>query len=239
MFFSVASRNVRIIAKRSFGTSTIVQRSSTAFNTSFNRTWRSFSTTPEEMEKMKKVRDAAVEAAGGDEAAADTAQSDSDITLADVTRNADGEIEVTVEEPKVAGEKKVFSPKLEAIATEISTLNLLEVADLVDLLQDKLNLPDISTMNMGGGGGGGGAAAVEEEEVVVEKTEFDVKLEKFEAKSKIKLIKQVRKIADLGLKEAKAMVESAPVVVKKSLTKDEAEQLKKELEELGGEIILE
>ena len=94
--------------------------------------------------------------------------------------------------------------------------------------------------HIGGGGAGGGdatsGAPIEEAEA---KTSFDVKLKAFDPKSKIKLIKEVRASTGLGLKEAKDLVESAPAVMKKGLTKDEAEDLKKKLEEIGGEVELE
>jgi large subunit ribosomal protein L7/L12 len=75
---------------------------------------------------------------------------------------------------------------------------------------------------------------------VEEKTSFDVKLDAFDAASKLKLIKEVRGLVDgLGLKEAKALVEQAPVMVKEGLTKDEAETLKAKLEAVGGTVLLE
>ena len=96
---------------------------------------------------------------------------------------------------------------------------------------------------MGGGGGGGqAAAAVEEapvvEEVKKEKTHYDVELCEFEPATKVKLIKEVRALLGLGLKEAKETVESAPCWLKKELVKDEAEKLKGILEAVGGKIRL-
>jgi large subunit ribosomal protein L7/L12 len=100
---------------------------------------------------------------------------------------------------------------------------------------------------MGGMGGGapaaGGAAAaapVEEVKVEVpkEKTHYDVELQEFDAATKIKLIKEVRAILGLGLKEAKETVESAPCWLKKELIKDEAESLKEKLESLGAKVRL-
>jgi large subunit ribosomal protein L7/L12 len=208
------------------------------------RSWRCFAseaaekpTRDEAAAAGQAAMDAAVEAAGGDEAAA-AAGVDASLKVKDVSPAAledAGEIQIQAPDD---GSPKEYPPHLEHIAEEISKLSLLEVSDLVDCLQERLGLPDVSMMSMGGGGGGAAAEAVEEE-VVVEKTEFDLKLAKFEPKSKIKLIKEVRQIADLGLKEAKALVESAPCVVKKALTKDEAEELKKKLEELGAECELE
>lgn len=100
---------------------------------------------------------------------------------------------------------------------------------------------------MGGGGGGapaaqaaGGAAeaAPAEEAAPKEKTHYDVELTEFDAATKVKLIKEVRAILGLGLKEAKECVESAPTWLKKELVKDEAEKLKETLEAVGGKVRL-
>ena len=99
---------------------------------------------------------------------------------------------------------------------------------------------------MGGGGGaapaqsgGQAAAAVEEvEEEPKEKTHYDVELTEFDAGMKIKLIKEVRAMLGLGLKEAKETVESAPCWLKKELIKEDADALKEKLESLGGKIRL-
>ena len=98
---------------------------------------------------------------------------------------------------------------------------------------------------MGGGGaapaGGAaaeGAAEEKKEEEVKEKTHFDIELAKFDAATKIKLIKEVRAMLGLGLKEAKEMVEGAPKWLKKEVAKEEAEQIKETLEKLGAEIRL-
>lgn len=97
------------------------------------------------------------------------------------------------------------------------------------------------------GGGGGAAAPVEgqgdqaaaaEEVKVEEKTHFDIELTKFEASGKIKIIKEIRGLFGLGLKEAKELVESAPVWIKKESKKEEAEDLKEKLTALGAEIRL-
>lgn len=86
---------------------------------------------------------------------------------------------------------------------------------------------------------GAGAGAQAEEEPKEEKTIFDVKLASFDAKSKIKIIKEVRGITGLGLKEAKALVEAAPSVLKKDVKKDEADALIEKLKEIGGVVELE
>ena len=100
--------------------------------------------------------------------------------------------------------------------------------------------------NLGGGGGGGAPAeavaaeeaAPKEEEAPKEKTHYDVELSAFDAKTKIKLIKEVRGRLGLGLKEAKETVESAPTWLKKELKKDDADALKEALEAVGGTVKL-
>lgn len=101
--------------------------------------------------------------------------------------------------------------------------------------------------SMGGGGGGGapqaggeqaGDAAPAEEEAPKEKTHFDIELTKFDPAGKIKVIKEIRSIFGLGLKEAKETVESAPVWLKKEVAKEEAEALAEKLKEIGAEIRL-
>lgn len=101
---------------------------------------------------------------------------------------------------------------------------------------------------MGGGGFGGGAPAAggaaeeaeaaPEEEIPKEKTHYDVELTAFDAATKIKLIKEVRAMLGLGLKEAKEVVETVPSWLKKDLAKDDAEALKEKLESLGGTVRL-
>lgn len=111
--------------------------------------------------------------------------------------------------------REIGSPKVRQIMEDIVSLNLLEIADLTELLQKRLRMPE----GMGGGmgmmmGGGYGAPAAapaqpskaEEEVKPVEKTEFNVKLDGFDAASKIKVIKEIRTITNLGLKEAKELV---------------------------------
>ena len=137
------------------------------------------------------------------------------------------------------------SEKIQRLAEEISTLTLLEVSDLTTLLKKKLGLPTGMGMmpmgmmpGMGMMGGGAGGAAVEEEKKV-EKTSFDVKLEKFDAASKIKIIKEVRTFTALGLKEAKELVEKAPIVLKSGVSKEEAEQIIEKLKTVGATVVME
>jgi large subunit ribosomal protein L7/L12 len=126
----------------------------------------------------------------------------------------------------------VLSDKLAAIATEIENLTALELADLVKGLEDRLGIQAAAPMAAGmfmAAPAAGGAAAVEE------KTSFDVVLASAGDK-KISVIKEVRAITNLGLKEAKDLVEAAPKTIKEGVTKEEAEELKKKLEEAGAKI---
>ncbi|KAL0909105.1 hypothetical protein M5K25_023635 [Dendrobium thyrsiflorum] len=134
--------------------------------------------------------------------------------------------------------------KLERIADELLSLNKIERHDYSILYRLKLGLDRWGSgagivapgLSAAGAAADGGAAAVAEAK---EKTAFDVKLEKFDAAAKIKVIKEVRTFTDLGLKEAKEIVEKAPVVLKKGVTKEEAEQIVAKLKEAGATAILE
>jgi large subunit ribosomal protein L7/L12 len=129
-------------------------------------------------------------------------------------------------------------PHIQELADDILHLNMLEMHELVKMVQEHFGWSDaeLDGPAMMMGGGGGGQAAAEEAAPVVERTTFDLKLEAFDAKSKIKVIKEVRAIAGLGLKEAKELVEGAPKVIKKEIKKEEAEELKAKLEEIGATI---
>ena len=120
---------------------------------------------------------------------------------------------------------------INAIVEEIKALSLLEVKELTDALKETFGVEAIA---MGAPAAGAGAAAAE----VEEKTEFDVVLASFDAAGKIKVIKAVREITNLGLAEAKAKVEGIPCAIKEQVSKDEAEELKKKLEEVGAKVEL-
>jgi large subunit ribosomal protein L7/L12 len=128
------------------------------------------------------------------------------------------------------------SPKLQELYDQIVKLPQEEVNILGALVIQVLG----SKIFPGEFGGGGvvptGGAAVAEEEVVEAKTTFDLKLVGFDAKSKIKVIKEVRAIAGLGLKEAKELVDSVPKVIQKDLKQDKADELKAQLEALGAQV---
>ncbi|KAI3894162.1 hypothetical protein MKX03_003719 [Papaver bracteatum] len=134
--------------------------------------------------------------------------------------------------------------KLERIADQLIDLTKFEKHDYGILFRHKLGLnkygPAISGLNASAGGGGGaGSGSTAAAAEAVEKVAFDLKLEKFDAASKIKIIKEVRSFTDLGLKEAKDLVEKAPVVLKKGLTKEEANPILEKLKELGATVVLE
>lgn len=134
------------------------------------------------------------------------------------------------------------------IVDEISGLTLLEVSDLTEMLRKKMGIEEMPVMTMmmpgmgfspgGLKGKGPGAAAKAEEKA--EKTVFDLKLEAgFDAGAKIKIIKEVRSFTDLGLKEAKELVEKAPAVLKKGVTKEEAEKIIEKMKGVGAKITME
>jgi len=126
-----------------------------------------------------------------------------------------------------------LSPKLEELMKSIETLTALELSDLVKALETKFGISAAAPMMMAGPMAGGGAAAAP----VEEKTTFKVVL-KEAGTSKINVIKEVRAITNLGLKEAKELVEGAPKAIKEDATKEEAEEMKKKLEAAGAKVEL-
>ena len=121
------------------------------------------------------------------------------------------------------------SEKVTALVEEVKTLTVLELNDLVKALEEEFG---VSAAAMAAPAAGGAAPAAEE------KTEFDVVLTGFDAAAKIKVIKVVREITGLGLAEAKAVVEGTPKTLKEGLGKEEAEEMKKKVEEAGGKVEL-
>ena len=125
---------------------------------------------------------------------------------------------------------------LEKLSVELSSLTVLEVAELAKMLEDKWGVTAAAAMPMAMAAMPGAAAAGgEAAEPVEEKTEFDVILATVGDK-KINVIKEVRAITGLGLKEAKDLVEGAPKPIKEAVKKDEAEAIKKKIEEAGGTV---
>ena len=119
-----------------------------------------------------------------------------------------------------------MSEKITAMIEEIKALTVLELSELVHALEEEFG---VSAAAMA-------APAAAAAPAAEEKTEFDVILAGFDAAAKIKVIKAVREITGQGLAEAKATVEGAPSTLKEAVSKDEAEELKKKLEEAGAKV---
>ena len=117
--------------------------------------------------------------------------------------------------------------KITALIEEVKALTVLELSELVKALEEEFG---VSAAAMAAPAAGAAAPAAEE------KTEFDVVLAGFDAAAKIKVIKVVREITGQGLAEAKATVEGTPATLKEAVSKDEAEALKKQLEEAGAKV---
>jgi len=131
-----------------------------------------------------------------------------------------------------------MTTKTDEILEQLKTLSLLEASELVKQIEEAFGV-DASAAAGGGmmmmaAPGAGGVAAPAEE--VVEQTEFDVVLEEVPADKKIAILKVVRALTGLGLKEAKDMVEAAPKAVKEGIAKPDAEDAKKQLEEVGAKV---
>ena len=125
-----------------------------------------------------------------------------------------------------------MATKVEEVLEKISELTVLEASELKTAMEDKFGITAASgaPVMMAAGGAAGGEAAAE-------KTDFDIELTAA-GSSKIGVIKVVREITGLGLKEAKEMVEAAPKVIKEGVAKDEAEKLKTQIEEAGATVTL-
>ena len=125
------------------------------------------------------------------------------------------------------------NPKFDKVAKDLESWSILEIAQFGKYLQERwgVSAAPVAVAAAGGGGGGEAAAAAEE------KTEFSVILKEAGA-SKINVIKTVREITGLGLKEAKDLVDGAPKAVKEGIGKDEAENIKKKLEDAGAGVEL-
>ena len=123
------------------------------------------------------------------------------------------------------------SEKVTAILEEIKALTVLDLSDLVHAIEDEFGVSAAAPVAVAAAGPAAAAAPAEE------KTEFDVVLAEVGAE-KIKVIKVVREITGLGLAEAKAVVEAAPKAIKEGVSKDEAEELKKKIEEVGAKVEL-
>jgi large subunit ribosomal protein L7/L12 len=117
----------------------------------------------------------------------------------------------------------------EQLVEELSSKPIMEIVELVKALEDKWGVSAAAPVAVAAAGGGEAAAPAEEQ------TEFDVVMSSF-GENKVGVIKVVRTVTGLGLKEAKDLVEGAPSTVKEGVTKDEAETIKKQLEEAGASV---
>ena len=135
------------------------------------------------------------------------------------------------------------SDKIIRLAEQIAALSPEERNVIGPTLRDRLRHPKIQPVLVEGmdlgpqGGSGVGSSKAEEKKV--EKTAFDVKLEKFDAAAKIKVIKEVRAFTNLGLKEAKDLVEKVPVLIKQGITKEEANDIIEKIKAVGGVAVME
>jgi large subunit ribosomal protein L7/L12 len=121
---------------------------------------------------------------------------------------------------------------VKTIAESLVNLTIKEVTELVTIMKDEYGIePAAAAVAMGGGGGGGG------EEAAAAKTDFDIELQSAGG-SKLKVVKEVKTLLGLGLKDAKELVDGAPAVIKAGVPKDEAESIKAALEEAGATVEL-
>ena len=119
----------------------------------------------------------------------------------------------------------------EEVLEAISEMSVMDVVELVEMMEEKFGVSAAAPVAMAAGGGGGEAAAEEEQ------TEFDVVMTSF-GDNKVGAIKAVRQITGLGLKEAKEMVEGVPATLKEGVDKEDAEKMKKDLEDAGASVEL-
>lgn len=126
----------------------------------------------------------------------------------------------------------VVPAKFEKLVAEIEKMSVLDLSELVSVLEEKFGVSAAAPMMMGAMPAGAGAA-----EEVEEKTDFDVELVAI-GDQKINVIKAVREVTGLGLKEAKDLVDAAPKVIKEKVAKAEAEEMKKKLEAAGATVTL-
>jgi len=120
----------------------------------------------------------------------------------------------------------------EEILEAIASMTVLEVSELVKMMEEKFGVSAAAPVAVAVAGGGGGAAAPAAEE----KTEFNVVLKAFDEAKKIAVIKEVRAVTGLGLKEAKDLVEGAPKPLKEGVSKDEAAKIKEQVTAAGGTV---
>jgi len=141
------------------------------------------------------------------------------------------------------GPRPLPSDKILKLAEAIAGLSPEELKQIGPCLRDKLRAPRIEMLSAEAAAAipqaGPASAAAKAEEKKAEKTAFDVKLEKFDSAAKIKVIKEVRTFTNLGLKEAKELVEKTPIVLKQGVTKEEANEIIEKIKAAGGVAVME
>merc|ERR1719445_2199341 len=130
------------------------------------------------------------------------------------------------------------------IVSRIAGMNLIQVSTLVSTLKHRLNIPDSALMGApmavaAAPAAATAAAPAEEEEKQEERTIFDVRLASFDAKTKVKVIKEVRALLKLGLRESKELVEKAPCIIKEDCPKADCDEIIEKLKAVGAEVVLE
>src|SRR4030043_2071838 len=144
-------------------------------------------------------------------------------------------LEKGIEEEKMTKTVKKSGLSKDDILSAIEDMTVLDLSELVKALEDKFGVSAQSVVAAVPAASAAGVTASVDEAATVEQTEFDVNLKSAGAQ-KIQVIKVVRTITALGLKEAKDLVDGAPSIVKEKVTKEEAENIKKQLEEVGAEV---
>ncbi|GAV30018.1 hypothetical protein PMKS-003524 [Pichia membranifaciens] len=145
---------------------------------------------------------------------------------------------------EAAPAEAAVDPKIQSIVDSISTLTLVETSSLIKALKSQLDIPDMA-FPVGGAAAAPAAPAEAEASAedaapaAAEKTIFNVKLESFDAKTKAKVIKEVKGLLGLSLVDSKKFVEAAPKVLKENVAKEDAEKIKTTLEGLGAKVSLE
>jgi len=152
----------------------------------------------------------------------------------EVKKQEAGAVEETKQDSQAATETKEvkMTKEQEAFVKQIEGMSVLELSKLVKVMEDKFGVTAAAPAVFAAGAGLG--AAAEEEE---EKTSFNVELTEV-GPNKIQVIKEIRTVTSLGLKEAKDLVDSAPKMVKENATKEEADEVKKKLEAVGAKVTL-
>jgi ribosomal protein L7/L12 len=212
-----------------------LQQSTASIPAAKSLLYRSFHASPRQLEDAAAaaVADDNNSNNAGDDAAA-VADDDADAGDDDTTPHPT-EIEYAFTPPPPLSEDSI--QKVNGLFEQILQLDMLEVHLLTMVVNEELGIKWNQVQAAGAGPiGGGSAAAAPAEEPGQEKLLKDLKLVGFDAKAKIKVIKEVRAIAGLGLKEAKELVESAPKIIQKELKPEKAEELKAQLEAVGAQI---